>query len=209
MINQPLCTEYNLQFQIARLQTQVTKLRVEIAELRAELFTDGLTRIPSRFAFDQAILREYQRCQYQRQPLALGMVDIDYFKEFNDVYGCLAGDKRLIQLARAIATIPKYPRSLVARYRGEEFAFMLPSVSHKEASAIAGEMLTTARTIGSTISIGLVVEVPRHADSAYTMLSKTCEALTQAKQQGRNQLAVWTGRGETERYRSRFFALKK
>ena len=99
--------------------------------------TDGLTGIANRRQFDQTLLTEWQRSARSQQPLSLVMVDIDYFKRYNDLYGHLAGDECLRRVAQILASCVKRSGELVARYGGEEFALLLPGADEHEAALVA------------------------------------------------------------------------
>lgn len=98
---------------------------------------DGPTGIPNRRYFDQVLSRELLVSWKNQEYFALIMFDIDYFKQFNDTYGHLAGDDCLRQVARLASQTVHRPRDQVARYGGEEFAVILPGTDPKGAIAIA------------------------------------------------------------------------
>ncbi len=110
------------------------RANVQLARLST---TDGLTGIANRRQFDQTLLTEWQRSARSQQPLSLVMVDIDFFKRYNDLYGHLAGDECLRRVAQILASCVKRSGELVARYGGEEFALLLPGVDEHEAALVA------------------------------------------------------------------------
>lgn len=113
-----------------QLKHQTTRLRMLSA-------MDGLTGIANRRTFDSALAQEWQRSCRSGSPLSLLMLDIDFFKQYNDTYGHLAGDNCLRAVAKQIAVSVKRPGELVARYGGEEFAVILPDCSYEHAIALA------------------------------------------------------------------------
>nr|WP_256366922.1 diguanylate cyclase [Anabaena sp. UHCC 0253] len=98
---------------------------------------DGLTQIANRRRFDDYLALEWQRHQREKNILALILIDIDYFKRYNDCYGHQSGDDCLIKVSQEIAKVIKRPTDLVARYGGEEFAVILPNTDTQGALIIA------------------------------------------------------------------------
>ncbi|MEC4803198.1 MAG: PleD family two-component system response regulator [Jaaginema sp. PMC 1079.18] len=196
-----------------KLQTQNHRLQKEICEraaaetalkranhkLKRLANLDGLTQVANRRLFDGAIAKEWQRLQREQLPLALLLIDVDYFKSYNDHYGHLAGDDCLRQIARAIAQSAKRPADLVARYGGEEFAIILPNTKAEGAINVAQRLLEDVeglniphvRSTASdrvTISIGVSITIPTQDQSPEDLIASADRALYQAKQQGRNRV---------------------
>jgi two-component system cell cycle response regulator len=117
---------------------------------------DGLTQIANRHRFNQYLTTQWQRHQEEQTHLALIMIDIDYFKPYNDYYGHLQGDDCLIQVAGALsrtsatwcAQIPQRAGDLVARFGGEEFAAILPNTKSQDALIIAESMRNAISLLG-------------------------------------------------------------
>lgn len=160
---------------------------------------DGLTQVYNRRVFDLSIEQEWQRLRREQQPLSLILVDIDYFKGYNDCYGHLAGDRCLYQIAQAIKQVIKRPADLVARYGGEEFAVILPNTNLQGAQVVAlqiQEMIQSlkiphARSEVSewvSVSIGISCQVPNTFEMIQSLILATDKALYSAKDQGRNQV---------------------
>ncbi|MCP4154150.1 MAG: diguanylate cyclase [bacterium] len=158
---------------------------------------DGLTGIPNRRRLDEFIETEWRRSFRTATPISVIMIDIDYFKHYNDNYGHLAGDDCLKQVAKALAETIKRPSDLVARYGGEEFLAVLPEtdlggallVVEALSQAITGLAIphgysTVAPYI--TISQGLAVTVPSGKASPGQLLEAADKALYEAKSYGRN-----------------------
>ena len=138
---------------LARVKTHLA-LKQKSDQLRRLTMMDALTGIANRRAFDDSLGREWQRALRRSTPLSLLMIDIDYFKRYNDVYGHPAGDTCLRQVALAIADAAKRAGDLTARYGGEEFAVILPHTSAQDAC-----------TIAERISAGVRALALAHADS--------------------------------------------
>jgi len=127
-------------------QQQLAAANIELQKLAA---LDALTGISNRRRFDETMLLEWQRGQRERQPLSLLMVDIDFFKYFNDTYGHPAGDLCLKRTAAVLTEHLRRPADLVARYGGEEFAIILPDTDSAGAMTVARTLvIDTARRRG-------------------------------------------------------------
>jgi diguanylate cyclase (GGDEF)-like protein len=185
----------------AKLEQLVTARTAELEDsnrkLEALSQTDGLTGVSNRRGFDLALEAEWRRAQRTGQPLALSMLDVDYFKKYNDRYGHLAGDATLRAVARLITEHGRRSSDLVARYGGEEFALLSVATPGADAigvaQAICDELARLklpheASPIGHvTISIGVAVLVPTEHGRPEQLVRLADEALYRAKQRGRNQ----------------------
>lgn len=163
---------------------------------------DGLTGIANRRYFDQFINNEWRRAIRNGSTVSLIMIDIDYFKAYNDIYGHLEGDECLKKVAGVIQRTLKRSSDIAARYGGEEFAAVLPGTDLKGAIKIA--KLIQENVIGLnikhegskvldcvTVSLGVASVIPS-LDSHYEELIKKADtALYQAKRCGRNRVAIW------------------
>ena len=121
----------------ALVEERTRALEEANAKLEALSYTDGLTGIANRRAFDRTLVQEWSRAQRSAAPLALIMLDVDLFKHFNDHYGHLEGDACLQALAGVLTRAGRRASDLVARYGGEEFVVLLPNTSAPEAQEIA------------------------------------------------------------------------
>ncbi|WP_019501422.1 diguanylate cyclase [Pseudanabaena sp. PCC 6802] len=160
---------------------------------------DGLTQIANRRKFDEYCNRQWQQMLGDRTPLALVMCDVDFFKDYNDAFGHLAGDDCLRQVALSIDRVLNRPMDMVARFGGEEFVVVLPQTSAAGAMKVA-ELIQTeianARIIHPrslvsdyvTLSIGIVSVVPTENRSPKDLIDEADQALYIAKQQGRNRI---------------------
>jgi diguanylate cyclase (GGDEF)-like protein len=168
-------------------------------ELRRASYTDQLTGLPNRRHFRDYLNVEWSRAARMRTPLTLAMVDIDFFKRFNDTYGHQAGDTCLVDVAQCLKRTSRRTADLTARYGGEEFVVVLPDVE-REAAAQHSEKLRAAvealqvpnddseaaRVV--TISVGVATTVPDEHHSIRTLIEAADKALYQAKSGGRNRV---------------------
>ncbi|RIX41170.1 MAG: diguanylate cyclase [Rhodocyclales bacterium GT-UBC] len=160
---------------------------------------DGLTRIPNRRHFDETLTQEWKRCLRQAIPLSIVMGDIDYFKQFNDLYGHQAGDACLQAVAGALNEALYRVEDTVARYGGEEFAAILPNTDITGAMAVAERMRRAARDLGIphqngvsgrvSCSFGIASSFPEHGLPPIDLLKAADAGLYLAKRAGRNQVA--------------------
>lgn len=162
-------------------------------------FVDALTGLPNRRQFDQALQAEWQRGMRSGQPLALLLMDIDFFKQYNDLYGHLGGDACLQAVAKVLPSAMGRSYDLVARYGGEEFVCLLPECNLAGAHAKAQALCAAVRALqiphaGSsvaphvTISVGVAAWVPSAQASAEQLLAQADTHLYAAKEAGRNQV---------------------
>jgi diguanylate cyclase (GGDEF)-like protein len=173
------------------------ELHVARDRLEAMALTDALTNAANRRCFDQTLVLEWNRAVRNQQPLALILVDIDYFKRLNDRYGHPAGDKCLVAIAAALqSTLPR-SGDLLARYGGEEFAAILPATDDAGARVVAKRMQAAVGSLNIrsrtptgpivTVSIGIAVFESSHADAA-EIVEAADRALYRAKERGRNRV---------------------
>ena len=125
---------------IARVRTQLTMKSMADA-LRRAAATDIVTGVANRRRFEDTLTREWSRRTRTASPLSLLMVDVDFFKAFNDHYGHRAGDECLRALAQAMGGAVRRTADLLARYGGEEFAVLLPETPAAGAATVARELL--------------------------------------------------------------------
>ena len=184
----------------AELEQTVAARTVELEESNRKLAalstTDGLTGVSNRRGFDAALDAEWRRAARSGQKLALLMLDVDYFKRYNDHYGHLAGDAALRSVAELITAHGRRTSDLVARYGGEEFALLASAADGIDALGVAqgicSELAWRALPHEQspfgimTISIGVAVMAPSEDSSPQQLVERADRALYQAKEQGRN-----------------------
>jgi diguanylate cyclase (GGDEF)-like protein len=180
----------------ARIRNQI-RLKTKNDLLEHYANQDSLTDIANRRSFDLALSAEWRRAIRDKQRLSMVMVDVDCFKQFNDLYGHREGDHCLRRVAKAMAQALTRPADLLARYGGEEFAAILPGIDLEGARWI-GERLRDSvlalripqqRSDGIrqvTISVGCASVRPSAKLTCYSLLQTADERLYLAKHSGRN-----------------------
>jgi len=184
---------------LARVKTHIElKRRGDMLERLAGL--DGLTGIPNRRQFDQFLAAEWKRSVRYNHTISLIIMDIDYFKLFNDHYGHAEGDECLKKVAKVISQTMIRSTDLSARYGGEEFACVLPETNYDGAITTANRIIKSIQKLGIphkkshvadyvTVSIGVASISPQHKEKALNLIEMADKALYQAKENGRNQIA--------------------
>jgi diguanylate cyclase (GGDEF)-like protein len=149
---------------------------------------DGLTGVPNRRHFDESLANEWRRAARKGSPVTLLLIDIDYFKAFNDNAGHQAGDECLRRVAQALQSSVHRAPDLVCRYGGEEFVVLLPDTDRDSGHRIAESLRRSVADLGIvTISVGVASEVPpRDASGAEELIGRADAALYEAKRGGRN-----------------------
>ncbi len=197
-----------------KLNTMVTnsmRLQLENANLSRELIStntelealsrlDALCGIANRRAFEQAFATALAQAQRDAEVLSILMIDIDHFKQFNDRYGHLVGDKVIYQVAQVLEQQLKRPADLLARYGGEEFIAMLPDTPASGGQRIAETMREAVaaldisdiapQTLQLTISIGVTCRPAREASTLADFVHWADQGLYTAKAAGRNRVVV-------------------
>jgi diguanylate cyclase (GGDEF)-like protein len=174
---------------------------LEIAHIKVLALsnTDELTQLSNRRSMDRVLSREWSRAVRSQLSITFIMFDIDYFKEYNDTFGHLEGDKCLQQVASILQHIFKRPGDCIARYGGEEFGAILPDTSIEGAAKMAQVALdqvaalhiraanTTAYPF-VTLSAGVACMAPSQANEMLDLVDKADAALYRAKHTGRNRI---------------------
>lgn len=159
---------------------------------------DPLTGIPNRRRFDAAFAAAWRRGLRRRKPLALLLIDLDFFKGINDVYGHTYGDECLVSVARVLGQQATRPDDLLARYGGDEFILLLPDTNAGGAVRVAERMHDAIRLMAAensaspfggllTVTIGIGGGEPEIGSDPIALLEVADHALYQAKQMGRNR----------------------
>ncbi|HWR78108.1 MAG TPA: sensor domain-containing diguanylate cyclase [Thiobacillus sp.] len=188
-------------FDISERKETEQKLMALQKELEALSFKDGLTGVANRRMFDSIMEVEWTNARRNNQPLSLIMIDIDYFKQYNDHYGHIQGDDCLRHVGQALGSAATRARDLFARFGGEEFALILPETDAASAKKLAErcrnlifkEQIPHEKSPVSqllTVSLGVGTIVPTHKDQPLTFIEAVDRQLYQAKQSGRNCVAT-------------------
>ncbi|WP_438446396.1 PAS domain S-box protein [Gorillibacterium sp. sgz5001074] len=175
--------------------TQSKRLEQELHKLST---MDGLTGIPNRRHFNEVLVREWHRAARGSKPLSMIMLDVDFFKSYNDTYGHQAGDECLKVTAALLSDEVKRAGDMVFRYGGEEFAVLLPDTDEAGAAVVAEQIRSAVerREIPHrsspnqvlTASLGIASVIPTPLSGPEALVAKADMALYRAKEHGRNQV---------------------
>jgi len=182
-------------------ETEIAKLKEENIFFRRQAIVDGLTGIYNRRYFEEEFRKEFWKSKrLQSELLSLVIIDIDYFKQFNDTYGHPKGDEVLQQVSLEFSLIVKRPGDSVARYGGEEFVFLLPNTNQAGAEHLAEETRARIERLAIhhkenkasssgvvTISLGVATLNFKEA-SPDELLKRADDNLYKAKTCGRNRV---------------------
>lgn len=185
-----------LESQLRDSSNEIRHLREALESTRAEALTDPLTGLANRRHFEEMLQKSIDQTTLQREPFALVMADIDFFKTFNDAHGHLTGDQVLRLVARTMKDKFK-EKAIITRFGGEEFAIILPDadlVAGKFGAETVRQALLTRELVKRStnenlgrITISLGVACYRRGDTAGSIVDRADQALMQAKRDGRNR----------------------
>jgi len=175
----------------------LTRYKAECNKLRELAATDALTGLANRRAFDEQLENHWQKCTEARRPLSVVIIDIDYFKQFNDNYGHIQGDACLRKVAGAIIQAMPLDAKLAARYGGEEFALILPNHNEINALQVARDVQFAVRelsfvdaglpaTLSVSVSQGIATEINGQYRTSTALMCAADTALYRAKADGRD-----------------------
>jgi diguanylate cyclase (GGDEF)-like protein len=183
-----------------RVAERTAQLEEANRRLAALSITDGLTGLANRRHFDEVLRTECTRAARSGQALALIMLDVDYFKRYNDHYGHQAGDACLVRVAQTLAAGMRRASDLAARYGGEEFGIVLPNTGAEDARHIGEALRGAIEALGIahagskaglvTISIGIAVQPALDSGDPDGLLQLADAALYRAKDTGRNRVIL-------------------
>lgn len=189
---------YNPKILEARVKNHLLLKRK--SEMLEELVhIDGLTEIYNRRHFDDMLERGWKKAKRGTTPLSVIMLDIDFFKQYNDTYGHAAGDECLRKVAQSFSGTLQRPSDVAARYGGEEFAAILPETEKDNAVLIAEKIRSHIASLDIphkgnkaedhvTVSIGVATFIPKENTSPTSLIESADKCLYEAKEGGRNQV---------------------
>jgi diguanylate cyclase (GGDEF)-like protein len=180
------------------LEDSNKRLKIAQEKLTRASMTDELTGVANRRHFKAAMAREWRLARRHNNPVSCLMIDIDYFKRYNDSYGHQRGDEILKRIAQEISFHMKRPADLAARYGGEEFVVLLPETSNDAAFMLAERMANGIAALHIphesspfgeiTVCIGVATVIPGEGDKEESLVRYTDMALYEAKNTGRNRV---------------------
>lgn len=197
-LNQELSERLHAELQLKKVMGE---LEGAVKHLEHLSTIDELTGLANRRSFDIALTREWSRARRNKGSIALLMIDVDRFKDFNDIYHHQLGDNALKKVAKVIGTFANRPGDMAARYGGEEFALILSNPSDAYLVEVSELLLNRIRDLkiehsGSdvdkylTVSIGSSMIMAPDYDDHSPLVSAADTALYQAKQSGRNKVCA-------------------
>lgn len=182
----------DMNLRLARVNEQFEKLSQ----------VDSLTGLSNRRHFDHILELEWNMAVTERSSLAIMMIDVDYFKPYNDNYGHQAGDAVLVDLSERMLAILSRPGDHIARYGGEEFIVLLPGTDEVGAATVAEKLKQGIANLAIphayagekiiTVSVGVAACQPTASDNRETLISRADKALYHAKQCGRNNVQAFS-----------------
>jgi len=199
-----------------RAMTRISKMRDEMFKLNESLKLanqqlakhaniDGLTGIANRRNFEIRLQLEANHCRRHQCSLSILLCDIDFFKQYNDTYGHIAGDECLCKVAKSIEKSFERSTDLVARYGGEEFVVILPDTSISESEKLAEKMrkkiedLAIAHCsslVAKHITISIGIASSDESMDIKNIIHQADQAMYQAKKAGRNQYCSFSGNND-------------
>ncbi|HMZ57742.1 MAG TPA: diguanylate cyclase [Leptospiraceae bacterium] len=196
----------NLEKSNLELERKVRERTIALEKANEELsrlaILDGLTKIANRRRFDEYLNMEWKNHLREKSPITVILIDIDFFKLYNDCYGHQGGDECLKKTAETISGIPKRPGDLTARYGGEEFAVILPNTDSQGGFTVAETIRAAVISLAVphlksetesivTLSLGVASVIPDKELTQEDLISMADRALYEAKHKGRNRTVVF------------------
>lgn len=162
---------------------------------------DSLTGLANRRYLDEVLEKEWRRAVRHSMPITIMMIDLDFFKSYNDSLGHIKGDECLREIAKALTSLTSRSGDLAARYGGEEFLLLFPMTNESEALIQVKRLMNVIRKVDIqhpssdissqvTLSVGVATMIPQVDDSISSFISRADHALYTAKSKGRNQYQI-------------------
>lgn len=190
-----LIARVKVQVKIKQLQDELKEKNKKLEELSN---TDPLTKIYNRRYFMEIFELEFMRAKRYQSYLSFIMIDIDHFKDFNDTYGHLLGDKILVEIAKLLKSNLRV-HDQICRYGGEEFALMMPETDLQGAKIVAERhrksveefaLIEEGKALKITISLGVASYPHPHVQKLDDLIKLADDALLESKRRGRNQITI-------------------
>ncbi|PSN19349.1 hypothetical protein C7271_07770 [filamentous cyanobacterium CCP5] len=201
----PIVAQLEIAIHQAQLYRQLADTVGQLETVNHELTRlsnlDGLTQIGNRRFFDTQFQQEWARSLREKQPLTVILADVDYFKNYNDTYGHLEGDRCLKIIAHVLGKAPRRTTDVVARYGGEEFVMVLANTDETGAEHVALRVQELLHQLNLphishqsspcvTISLGIATAIPTQSMHPMDLIDRADKALYQAKADGRNRYKI-------------------
>ena len=181
------------------LQFEIKNREESRKRLEELAYIDSLTKIANRRYFEEFLEKEWNYCKRNQRELSIILLDIDFFKQYNDTYGHQAGDLCLQKIASCLDDELNRSHDLVARYGGEEFICILPNTNKEDAINIATKLNSAVQKLEIphknskvsniiTISLGVSTVIPKDILEQTKLMKKADNALYVAKANGRNRV---------------------
>lgn len=191
----------SIQIEHTKLEAATKKLHHLNKKLESASYTDSLTSLHNRRYFNITFDREIRRAKRERRYITFMMIDIDFFKQYNDTYGHIAGDRTLKAVAQAIKRCFRRPSDFTFRLGGEEFGALLVDTDELGSARLAKQLCKQVRALGIehksskasdvvTVSVGVVSCVADDALDGDMLIKKADEMLYRAKEEGRNRYII-------------------
>jgi len=185
-----------LELQIAKYRNESKSLEELNKKLEELSYIDALTRVFNRRKANEFLKYEFERAKRQSQLLSVLLIDVDYYKGYNDFYGHIDGDRCLRKIANILKDSLKRKVDFIARYGGDEFIIVLSEISESQAISLAQlmcknvELSSIAHQMSDfgvvTVTIGGVCSIPQESNNVQSLIEKADKALYKAKDNGRN-----------------------
>lgn len=183
------------------LTFKVRTAKKEIQEKTELSYLDDLTGIFNRRRFRELLKEEWQKALRDKKVISLLLIDIDYFKEYNDNYGHIAGDQVLKKIATALRDGVEWAGGVLARYGGDEFVVLMPEIDLDRAEKLANSLVKKTNSLGiqhryspisncQTVSVGVAAITPEPGMQPEVLIERADEALYKSKRYGRNRIST-------------------